>query len=199
MLGSAIRKSNTTFGGYCPNPGNGVRCATVAQEMSATDVARHVPASPEGAPTIDERANHCFGCGSANPQGLHLVFSIEASDPQHPTAAAQVQLDRTHEGPPGYLHGGIVATLLDEAMSKLNRPLDLLAVTRHMEVDYLRPVPLHQLLKVTSRHLRREGRKLFHEAQISGSDGTTLARGQAVFIVLDPAMLARAGFTQPEE
>ncbi|QNI38211.1 PaaI family thioesterase [Edaphobacter albus] len=168
--------------------------------MSATDAARHVPAaSLQGTLTIDERANHCFGCGSANPQGLHLAFSTDASDPQHPTAAANFQLDRAHEGPPGYVHGGIVATLLDEAMSKLNRPLDLLAVTRHMEIDYLRPVPLYQPLKVTSRHLRREGRKLFHQAEILSPDGTVLACGQAIFIVLDPAMLARAGFTQPEE
>ena len=199
MLGRVTLKSNTTFVGRDANFGDVARCATVAREMSATDAARHTSASSKGQLTIDERANHCFGCGSANPQGLHLVFSTDASDPQHPTATADFQLDRIHEGPPGYIHGGIVATLLDEAMSKLNRPLDLLAVTRHMEVDYLRPVPLHQPLKVTSHHLRRDGRKLFHEAQISSFEGTVLARGRAVFIVLDPAMLLRAGFTQPEE
>lgn len=167
--------------------------------MSSNDADRHVPVSMSGSPTIDERANHCFGCGPANPEGLHLAFSTDTADPQYPTSTAHFQLDRIHEGPPGYVHGGIVATLLDEAMSKINRPLDVLAVTRHMEIDYLRPVPLYQPLKVTSRHVRREGRKLFHQAEILSSDGTVLARGQAIFIVLDQAMLTRAGFTQPEE
>ncbi|MEO6807166.1 MAG: PaaI family thioesterase, partial [Edaphobacter sp.] len=97
-------------------------------------------------PTIDERANHCFGCGPANPQGLHLVFTTDTSNPDAITATTQIQLDRMHEGPPGHIHGGIVAALLDEAMSKLNRPLNVLAMTRHMEVDYLKPAPLYQPL-----------------------------------------------------
>ena len=58
-----------------------------------------------------------------------------------------------HEGPPGHIHGGIVAALLDEAMSKLNRPLNVLAMTRHMEIDYLRPAPLYQPLVLIGRHL----------------------------------------------
>ena len=163
------------------------------------DDSRHAPASMKVSSTIDERANHCFGCGPENPQGLHLVFSTDTSAPGHPTATAHFQLDRQHEGPPSYVHGGIIATLLDEAMSKINRPLNVLAVTRHMEIDYLRPVPLHQPLTVTSRHLQREGRKLFHQAEILSSDGTTLARGKGVFIEIDRALLTRAGFTAPED
>jgi acyl-coenzyme A thioesterase PaaI-like protein len=153
----------------------------------------------DGNPTIDERANHCFGCGPANPQGLHLVFSTDTTDREHPTATTSVQLDRHHEGPPGYLHGGLVATLLDEAMSKLNRPLNVLAMTRHMEVDYLRPVPLYKPLIVTSRHLRREGRKLFHLAEIKLPTGAVLARGHGLFIAIDEKLLAAAGLTQPED
>ncbi|MBS1820646.1 MAG: PaaI family thioesterase [Acidobacteria bacterium] len=167
--------------------------------MHSPDKTRHAPESMAGSPTLDERASNCFGCGPANPQGLHLVFTTSADDPVHPTATAQIQLDRYHEGPPGYLHGGLVATLLDEAMSKLNRPLNVLAMTRHMEVDYLRPVPLFQPLVVISRHLRREGRKLFHQAEIQNQLGETLARAQGLFIVIDEKMLAAAGLTQPED
>jgi uncharacterized protein (TIGR00369 family) len=150
-------------------------------------------------PTIDERANQCFGCGPANPQGLHLVFTTDTSDPATPVATCHFQLDRNHEGPPGHIHGGIVATLLDEAMSKINRPLNVLAMTRHMEVDYLRPVPLYQQLVLTSRHVRREGRKLFHEAEIQNADGIPLARAKGLFIVVDERLLALAGLTQPED
>ena len=153
----------------------------------------------DGTPTIDERASHCFGCGPANPQGLHLVFATNTADPDHPVATTRFQLDRLHEGPPGYVHGGIVATLLDEAMSKLNRPLDVLAVTRHMEVDYLKPVPLFHPLILTSTHLRREGRKLFHQAEIVTQQGVVLARGKGIFIEIDKTILARIGLTGPED
>ena len=152
----------------------------------------HAPVSlpPEHARTIDERASHCFGCGPSNPEGLHLKFTIQADDPAAITATATVHLTRNHEGPPGYIHGGIIATLMDEAMSKLNRPLDLLAMTRHMEVDYLRPCPLHSPLTLTSHHIRREGRKLFHTAILTHPDGTVLARAKGFFLVIDPALLA---------
>lgn len=141
------------------------------------------------APTIDEQAGHCFGCGPANPEGLHLVFTL---DPEAQTATALVNLTRNHEGPPGYIHGGIIATLMDEAMSKLNRPLGVLAMTRHMEVDYLRPSPLGRDLVLTGRHIRREGRKLFHEAELQTAGGSILAKARGVFIVLDEAMMIRA-------
>ncbi len=166
--------------------------------MLPPDLTRHTPASMDGDPTIDERASHCFGCGPANPQGLHLVFTTDTTNPEAPTATAHLQLDRLHEGPPGHIHGGIVATLLDEAMSKLNRPLNVLAMTRHMEIDYLRPAPLYRPLVLVGRHLSREGRKLFHQAQLQHPDGTVLARSKALFIVVDERLLALAGLTQPE-
>jgi len=152
----------------------------------------HAPAhfAPSIAKTIDERASHCFGCGPTNPEGLHLKFTIDAGDPANITAHAIAYLERVHEGPPGYIHGGIIATLMDEAMSKLNRPLNLLAMTRHMEVDYLRPCPLRTDLRLASRHISRDGRKLFHEATLSSPEGIVLARAKGFFLVIDPAMLA---------
>ena len=141
------------------------------------------------APTIDEQAGHCFGCGPANPEGLHLVFTL---DPETQTSTALVNLTRIYEGPPGHIHGGIIATLMDEAMSKLNRPLGVIAMTRHMEVDYLRPSPLGHELVLRGHHVRREGRKLFHEAELKTSDGILLAKAKGVFIVLDPSLVEAA-------
>lgn len=133
-------------------------------------------------PTIDEQAGHCFGCGPANPQSLHLKFAV---DPVARTATAHVNLTRLHEGAPGYIHGGIIATLMDEAMSKLNRPFGVLAMTRHLEVDYLLPSPIGRDLVLTGHHIRREGRKLFHRAELQLPDGTLLARGKGLFIAID--------------
>ena len=140
--------------------------------------------------TLDEQANHCFGCGPDNPQGLHLDFTFHAEDPAHITVTATVNLTRLHEGPPGHIHGGIIATLMDEAMSKLNRPLNVLAMTRNLEVDYLRPSPLHIPLTLTGHHVRREGRKLFHAATLHHPDGTLLVQAKGLFLAIDPAVIA---------
>lgn len=160
--------------------------------MSIPEEARHLPVDLDDLlddRTIDERSSHCFGCSPDNPQGLHLHFVI---DYEAIAASSPVHLTRMHEGAPGLIHGGIIATLLDEAMSKLNRPLNVLAMTRNINVDYLRPAPLRQDLTVSSRHVRREGRKLFHEAELTDSKGHTLARATGLFIVVDPAVVERA-------
>ena len=151
-------------------------------------------------PTLDEQAHHCFGCSPVNPQGLHLQFTLSTDSATGlPTATAAVHLTHLHEGPPGYIHGGIIATLFDEAMSKLNKPLDALAMTRHMEIDYLRPAPLHQPLVLIGRHIDRPatsdgtpGRKIFHQAELQSTAGTVLARAKGLFIVLDPATVRAA-------
>ena len=156
-------------------------------------------------PTIDEQSHSCFGCGPNNPQGLHLTFE-HSSDPVTgaPIATAQVVLTALHEGAPGYIHGGIIATLLDEAMSKLNRPLDTLAMTRHMEIDYLRPAPINQSLTLIAHHLSRPlnpdgtpGRKLFHQAELHSADGTILAGAKGLFIALSPGVI-RAAALNPD-
>ena len=149
------------------------------------------PSEPlHNTPALAPVGNHCFGCGPLNPQGLHLQFTIDTSHPGSLTASTTVELTRLHEGPPGFIHGGIIATLLDEAMSKLNRPLGVIAMTRNMEVDYLRPSPLETPLTLRGMHLRRDGRKLFHSADLMAADGTVLARANGFFLVIDPAMLA---------
>ena len=132
----------------------------------------------------EQRINNCFGCGPENERGLRLEFAVEVADGAV-VSRASVQLGREFQGRTGFAHGGIIATLLDEAMSKLNRGLDVSAMTRHLEVDYLRPVPSAAPLTVVGHHVRREGRKLFHAGEIQDAGGEVLARGKGVFIVME--------------
>jgi len=135
---------------------------------------------------LDTRENHCFGCGPENPEGLKLEFVIDTTDASAITASAIVTLTRRHEGPPGHIHGGIIATLLDEAMSKLNRPLNLLAMTRSLSVDYLKPSPLYIPLRLVAKHVKLHGRKVLHTADLMLEDGTVLAHGEGFFSVDRP-------------
>ena len=131
--------------------------------------------------------NRCFGCGEANRTGLRLKFL--ADDQQ---VVCHARLAHRFEGPPGYAHGGIIATLLDEAMSKANRLHGITAMTRQMEINYLRPVPLQQPLIITGRRIFHQGRKHHCEAEITSSTGAVLARGKALFIAVDRDVLLKS-------
>jgi uncharacterized protein (TIGR00369 family) len=126
-------------------------------------------------------ANRCFGCGPANPGGLHLEFVVR-EDGAEKSVLAEPIVSGNFEGHPGYLHGGIIATLIDETMSKAVRACGFIAMTRHMEVDYLRPVPSGQPLLLEGRVTRNEGRKHWAEARVLSADGTVLAQGKGLFI-----------------
>ncbi len=122
--------------------------------------------------------NRCFGCGQANPAGLHLEFLL-ANDGR---VVCLANIADTFEGPPGYLHGGIIATLLDETMSKAVRSHGLVAMTRHMEVDYQRPVKSAAPIRLEGQVTRSEGRKHWVEAKVLDESGKVLAEGNGLFV-----------------
>jgi uncharacterized protein (TIGR00369 family) len=140
--------------------------------MSKADLGLH--------PLTHGALHHCFGCGLENRAGLRLRFYTDDAG----QVVSPLRLARRFQGPPGHAHGGIIATLLDEAMSKANRAREVVAMTRTLEVDYIRPVPVGVALRLTARHLSAEGRKHHCEAEISNSKGEVLARGRALFIAI---------------
>jgi uncharacterized protein (TIGR00369 family) len=127
------------------------------------------------------RKNFCFACGQDNPGGMHLKFAADQTGKQF---VCRFRLSKRYTGPPGHCHGGIIATILDDAMSKLNRLFEAPAATSKMTVEYLRPVPLNRPLEVRSRSMGRRGRRLTHLAEIRDEKGTVLARSRGVFIIL---------------
>ncbi len=140
------------------------------------------PSSENLTPLAHTAQNRCFGCGQANPAGLHLEFML-ADDS---TVVCHVSIPDTYEGPRGYVHGGIIATLLDETMSKAVRSHNIVGMTRHMEVDYRRPVPSCSPIRLEGHLLRGEGRKHWAEASILDGEGTVLAQSKGLFIEVRP-------------
>jgi uncharacterized protein (TIGR00369 family) len=122
--------------------------------------------------------NRCFGCGPANAIGLQLEFLLAEDG----AVVCLPTIPECFEGPPGYLHGGIIATLLDEAMSKTVRARGLKAVTGRMEIDYRRPVRSAAPIRMVGRLLRSEGRKHWTEARILDARGHVLAEAKGIFI-----------------
>ena len=129
------------------------------------------------------RKNHCFACGKDNRDGMHLKFVLDETTRR---AICEFKLSRKYTGPPGHSHGGIIATILDEAMGKVNRFRNVLALTSSMEIRYLKPVPLGKPLTVTGYEQSVEGRKHVNVAEISNQEGQVLARSTGTFIAIDP-------------
>jgi len=134
-------------------------------------------------PYVKLQQNYCFACGPDNPDGMHLKFTLEE---ERKTFVCDFTLDKRYTGPPGHCHGGIIATILDEAMGKVNKLRQVIAVTKEMTVEYLKPVPLNQPLRVESREVSVHGRQHINMAEILNRKGEILARSKGVFIVIDP-------------
>ncbi len=113
---------------------------------------------------------------------MHLKFTY---DKKRKRFVCRFCLDERFTGPPGHCHGGIIATILDEAMGKVNKLRQVIAVTAQMRVEYLHPVPLNKPLRVESREVSSRGRKHVNMGEILNRRGEVLARGQALFISVD--------------
>lgn len=113
---------------------------------------------------------------------MRLKFYLD-EEARH--AVCEFKLSQRFQGPPGHAHGGIIATILDEAMGKVNKLHKVLALTKKLDIEYIRPVPLHQKVTVTGREQQIIGRQHINVAEISNAKGEILARSTGVFIAID--------------
>jgi uncharacterized protein (TIGR00369 family) len=95
-------------------------------------------------------------------------------------------LGERYQGGGGFAHGGIIATLLDEAMGKVCRFREARAVTAELMIEYLKPVSTAQEIIVEGHETEQKGRNLFMAGEIRNGAGEILARGRARFVVIAP-------------
>ena len=124
----------------------------------------------------------CFGCGLANLFGLQL--ELEAAPDGR--VAGRFFVTQDHQGPPGFAHGGVIATALDEAMALLVHAEGTHAVTRRLEVDLLGPVPVGSFAAVSAWVEARDEQRIELRAELNGpeADGRPLARAAGTFALL---------------
>ena len=132
---------------------------------------------------VQLKKNYCFACGLNNPDGMRLKFTL---DEARQTFVCRFRLSKRYTGPPGHSHGGVIATILDEAMGKVNKLRHVIALTREINVEYLKPVPLYKPLRVESREVSVHGRQHINRAEILNGKDEVLARGRGTFIAIDP-------------
>lgn len=129
---------------------------------------------------VEERrrlAQRCFGCGPLNPVGLGMQFRLENG-----RAMAEFTPSPHHQGFPGHMHGGLVATMLDEAMGWAVYGQGVWAMTAKMSVRFRETVPLSGTLVVTGEVVRNRGRLLDLRGEVRTRDGKLLAYAEGVFM-----------------
>src|SRR5215510_12768601 len=119
-------------------------------------------------------ANHCFGCGGANDFGTKLTFEV---DPETGRASGKFVLGLRYAGGAGFVHGGIIAVLLDEVMGKISKLSEERAVTAELNIEHRTPVATEAEIVVSGWQENAKGRNRFRIGEIHDAQGSLVARG----------------------
>lgn len=143
-----------------------------------------------------EDTAHCYGCGRLNPHGHQLETRWEGDE-----TVARFTPEPYHTAIPGYVYGGLIASLIDCHGTGTATAAVLRAegrepvprfVTGRLSVDFLKPTPLGPELVVRGRVREMGGRKVVVEATVS-ADGEVCARGEVVAVRMPESMVPTAG------
>jgi acyl-coenzyme A thioesterase PaaI-like protein len=148
-----------------------------------------------------DHLSHCYGCGRLNEHGLQIKSYWEDDG----TTVCAFTPRPYHTAIPGYVYGGLIASLVDchctgtaaAAMYKAEgRTMDtnppFRFVTGSLRVDYLRPTPIYGPLTIRAQVTEIQGRKVVMTATLS-ADGEVCARGEVVAVQMPESFLERPG------
>jgi len=136
-----------------------------------------------------EHYAQCYGCGRLNEQGLQIKSRWEGDE-----AVCRYTPRPEHRAIPGYVYGGLIASLIDchatgtSAAARtraeglpLNQSTIFRYVTASLKVDYLAPTPLGPELELRSRPVEVKGRKVVVDVTLAAA-GQITARGHVVCV-----------------
>jgi acyl-coenzyme A thioesterase PaaI-like protein len=143
-----------------------------------------------------DQLSHCYGCGRLNEHGHQIKSYWEGEE-----SVCVFQPKPYHTAIPGYVYGGLIASLIDchstgtaaaAAYRAENRPMDtdppLRFLTASLHVDYLRPTPIDGPLEVRGRVKEIKGRKVVVSTTLSAG-GEPCARGEVVAVQMPEHLL----------
>jgi len=146
-----------------------------------------------------EELSHCYGCGWANEHGLHLASHWDGEE-----TVAVFEPKPWHTAIPGYVYGGLIASVIDchgtgsasaaayraEGREMGTQP-PLRFVTGSLQVTYLRPTPMGVPLEVRGRIREVGARKVVVDVTLSAR-GTVCAKGEVVAVRMPDHMVPGA-------
>jgi uncharacterized protein (TIGR00369 family) len=127
-----------------------------------------------------EDDHYCFVCGEKNPSGLRLRFSLNAGK-----VLTEFIPQKTHQGYKDIVHGGIISTVIDEAMVKAALMQGMPAVTAEITVRFRNPLIAGEKA-IVEAEITKSNRKIIETAAVvKKADGTTVAEGSAKLVRQD--------------
>jgi len=145
-----------------------------------------------------DELSYCYGCGRLNEHGLQIKSYWDGEE-----TVAVFQPKPYHMAIPGYVYGGLIASLIDchgtgtasaAAYRKEGREMGtdppLRFVTASLQVEYLRPTPLGVPLEVRGKVIELKGRKVMVSATVS-AEGEVCARGQVLAVQMPEHMIPK--------
>ena len=133
----------------------------------------------------------CFVCGHENPHSIGMTWWVDDEG----RLTSEFVLDLAKQGPPGYAHGGASAAILDEAMGLVVWAAGHKVAAVNLEINYHKPVPLEQPLRLEARIIEQDERKIFSTGEIILSDGTVAVSGRGIYVVA-PKLFESVEFEQ---
>jgi acyl-coenzyme A thioesterase PaaI-like protein len=149
--------------------------------------------------------SHCFGCGRLNDHGHHIRTFWDGDE-----TVSRFMPEPYHMAAPGFVYGGILASLVDchgtgtaaaAAYRAAGRAMGtepaLRYVTASLEVDYLRPTPLGVMLEARGHVLDMKGRRIRTEVRVL-ANGVECVRGVVAAVLMPEAMSPGQPPIQPD-
>ena len=149
--------------------------------------------------------SHCYGCGRLNEHGLHIRSLWDGAE-----ARATFTPSPHHTAIPGYVYGGLLASLVDchatgtaAAAARQARAAGAPSgppprfVTASLQVEYLRPTPLGVPLSLRARPTEIRGRKIVVEVELTAEEQLCV-RGRVVTVEMPDDLLRRAVAPSPD-
>ncbi len=138
----------------------------------------------------NDPTNGCFGCGPKNHVGLQMKILTDETE-----VISFVTVPRHLCGYNQIVHGGVVATILDEIMGWAGiYLLKKIALTRTMTIDFIKALRIGDRLTVKGRILNHVGKRDVHiEGAIYDGGNILCARSEGAFALLTPQMARRMG------
>jgi acyl-coenzyme A thioesterase PaaI-like protein len=124
----------------------------------------------------------CFGCGKANQHGLKMKFYQEDAE----AVKSEFIPDENHQGWPGYVHGGILMTAMDEGIGWAAHFKNIYTVTAKIEVRLKSMARIGEPLIVNARITKQTKRTLEVEAKIKRKDDSIVAEASSIQFIMQP-------------
>ena len=126
--------------------------------------------------------NLSFGSSLDNPDGLQLSLTF---DEDTKSVYGEFKVPDKFQGMTGTVHPGIMATMLDEIMTKINRSLNLNTFTGELSIRYLQSASINENLYLRGWFVKKNKKMVENRAEIENEIGKVLARGKGKYIEVD--------------